>query len=526
MSAAKLGWEPWLGATIPQLHTMMASGALTSRELTQGYLQRIAALNPVLRAVIETNPNALQVANQRDAERKQNRGIRGPLHGIPVLLKDNIGSADNMQTTAGSLALVGSSNPGDAPLVARLRGAGAVILGKANLGEWANFRGFSQFGEYGWTARAGETQNPYVLDYSPFGSSSGSGSAVAADLCAVAVGTETDGSITSPANATLTVGLKPTVGLVSQSGIIPISHEQDTAGPMGRSVTDVAVLLGAMQTPFGAVAGQQLPLNYTQFLVRGSLKGKRIGMDTRFFDYSYFGFPGDEDSVPLVLDALAVMQSLGATIVPTDTGDIFDVVEDEFFALLCEFKDDIAAYLATRSHNGMETLSDLIAFNQSHCSQELVTFGQEIFELADETQGVAEPGYAAARANIRTMARTRIDNALAAGKLNAIVAPDLTNTTGPAIAGYPNLALPVGQRSDGRPAGLLMYGGFLSEPTLLACGYDLEQAMNVRTEPQMLGTPRVFPNAGLCEALPAPHTFKGKAGLPHGKLFIPKGRKR
>jgi amidase len=522
--AAPLAAEPWLEATIPQLHSLMGSGALTSRELTQGYLQRIAALNPVLRAVIETNPNALQVANQRDAERKQNRGLRGPLHGIPVLIKDNIGTADNMLTTAGSLALVGARNPGDARLIARVREAGAVILGKANLGEWANFRGFSPFGEYGWTARGGETQNPYVLDYSPFGSSSGSGAAVAANLCAVAIGTETDGSITSPANATLTCGLKPTLGLVSQNGIVPICQEQDTAGPMTRTITDLAVLLGVMRTPFGAVAGEPLPVNYTQFLQRGALNGKRIGVDTRFFDYSYFGFPGDEDSVPLVEHALDVMQSLGATIVPTDTGDIFNVVADEFFCLICEFKDDIAAYLATRSKTDMQTLSDLIAFNLSRCSQELVTFGQEIFELADSTLGRAEPGYAAARANIRALAKAGIDNAIASGHLDAIVAPHLTNTTGPAVAGYPNLALPVGQRSDGRPAGLLMYGVFLSEPTLIACAYDLEQEMHVRTQPEFLGSPRVFDNAGLCQALPAPHTFKGKKELPHGKLFVPKGK--
>jgi len=523
--AAPPAGQPWLEKTIPQLQAMMASGALTSKELTQGYLDRIAALNPVLRAVIETNPNAIQVANQRDAERKQNRGLRGPLHGIPVLLKDNIGTGDNMETTAGSLALLGARNPGDAPLVARLRAAGAVILGKANLAEWANFRGFSPFGEYGWTPRGGETQNPYVLSYSPFGSSSGSGAAVAANLCAAAVGTETDGSITTPSNANLVVGLKPTVGLVSQDGIVPISHEQDTAGPMCRTVTDVAVMLGIMQTPFGAVVGQPLPSSYTPFLVRGALNGKRIGVDTRFFDYPYFGFPGDDDSMPLVNQALAVMQSLGATIVPTDTGDIFDIVNDEFFCLLCEFKDDIAAYLATRSHTGMRTLSDLIAFNQSHCSQELATFGQEIFEIADSTAGRAEPGYAAARANIRALSRAGIDNAMAAGNLDAIVAPHVTNTAGPAVAGYPNLALPVGQRPDGRPAGLLMYGGFLSEPMLLGCAFDLEQELNVRTQPQMLGTPRVFPDAGLCQAPPAPHTFNGKTGLPHGKLFVPRGWK-
>ena len=522
--AAKGGGVSWLEATVPQLQAMMATGKLSSRELTQAYLARIASLNPLLHAVIETNPQAVAIASQLDNERRAGR-VRGPLHGIPVLLKDNIATADNMQTTAGSLALLNSRLPGDAPLVARLRQAGAVILGKANLGEWANFRGFNPPGSYGWTARGGETHNPYVLGYTAMGSSSGSGVAVAANLCSVAVGTETDGSITAPANGNLIVGLKPTVGLIPQDGIIPISHEQDTAGPMGRSVTDVATLLGVMQTPFGAVAGNPLPADYAQFLQRGALAGKRIGVDRRFFDYSYFGYPGDDDTVPLVEDALDVMQDLGATLVDVDTGDIFAYYDAEFFALLCEFKVHIAEYLGTLAHTSMRTLSDLIAFNLSHCTQELRTFGQEIFEMADSTAGLDEPGSADARNMARTLAQSGIDNALAAGTVDAIVAPHLTNTTAPAVSGYPNLALPVGVRADGRPAGLLMYGGFLSEPSLIGFAYDLEQEMNARSQPTMLGEISDPPNAGLCEALPAPHTFKGKAGLPHGKLFVPRGKR-
>jgi amidase len=520
-AAARPGDPIWIEKTIPELQALMGSGALTSRELTRGYLQRIAQFNPLLRAVIETNPNAEALSAQCDNERRQGRGLRGPLHGIPVLVKDNIATDDQMQTTAGSLALVNSKVPDDAVVCQRLRSAGAVILGKANLGEWANFRGFTPFGFYGWSARGGATHNPYLLDHTAFGSSSGSAVGVVANLCAAAVGTETDGSIIGPSNSNLAVGLKPTLGLISQQGIIPISRNQDTAGPMGRTVTDVAVMLGVLQSPFGPAAGQPLPAGYTQFLQRGALNGARIGVDQRFFDdYAAYGWPGDEDTLPYVQQALDAMESLGATLVPTDTGDIYAYSGDEFMALLCEFKAHLPDYLATLTHTSMRTLADLIAFNVAHCPAELAYFGQELFELSDSTAGLAEPGYQAARDNALFLARSGIDNALVAGNLDAIVAPHLTNSTGPAVAGYPSLALPVGITPAGKPAGMLMYSTFLEEPALIGFAYDLEQALNVRRQPQFLGTVNDPPNAGLCAALPAPHVFKGKAHLPHGRLFL------
>jgi len=510
---------PFVEATIMQLQAAMVGGQLSARELVQGYLNRIQQLNPTLHAVIETNPNAIAIAVGLDNERKKGH-VRGPLHGIPLLVKDNIATLDNMQTTAGSLALYGSNVPADAPLIQRLRAAGAIILGKSNLGEWANFRGFSPFPlALGWSARGGDTKNAYDLSYTSWGSSSGSAAAAAASLCAAAVGTETDGSITGPSAVENLFGLKPTLGLISQDGIVPISHQQDTAGPMARSVTDVAILLGIMQTPFGAVKGQPLPSDYTQFLQRGSLQGKRIGRDVRFFDYSYFGsgIPGDDETVAFAENALDVMASLGATIVDTDTGDVFAYTNDEFTALLFEFKVQIADYLRTLSHTNLRTLADLIAFDNAHCIQELVYYGQEIFELAEQTSGdLTDPDYTAARTHATDTAQAGIDDAMAADDLDAIVAPHLTNTTGPAVAGYPNFSMPVGIRSNGRPAGMFMYGSFLQEPQLLAMAYDLEQALHARHQPQLLGSIIPIPNAGLCNQ---PHQSQGKAHLPHGRIF-------
>src|ERR687888_2457267 len=322
--------------TIPQLQTAMAAGQITARELVLGYVKRIQQLNPTLHAVIEINPNAVSIAAGLDNERRAGH-VRGPIHGIPLLVKDNIATLDNLQTTAGSLALYGSQVPADAPLIQNLRAAGAIILGKANLGEWANFRD-DEAETYplavGWSARGGNTINAYDLSYTSWGSSSGSANGAAANLCAAAIGTETDGSITGPSAVESIVGLKPTLGLVSQDGIIPISHQQDTAGPMGRSVTDVAILLGALQSPFGRVLGQPLPDDYTRFLRRGALQGARIGRDVRYFDYSYYGsgIPGDQSTVGFAEHALDVMRSLGATIVDVDTGDVFAYTNDEFTA--------------------------------------------------------------------------------------------------------------------------------------------------------------------------------------------------
>ena len=532
-ASAAAGFQ-FVEATIPELQNAMASGQLTSAHLVRGYLERIQSLNPLLHSVIQTNPVAVCIAQELDQER-HNGHIRGPLHGIPVLVKDNIatepevcnGNEQMMQTTAGSLALVGSVVPSDAFIIRRLRTAGAVILGKANLGEWANFRGFDNVYPLavGWSARGGDTINPYNLSYTSWGSSSGSANGVAANLCSVAVGTETDGSITGPSAVECIVGLKPTLGLVSQQGIIPISHQQDTAGPMGRSVTDVAILLNALQSPFGRVIGQPLPDDYTRFLRRGALQGARIGRDVRYFDYSYYGsgIPGDFSTVGFAEHALEVMKDLGATIVDCDTGDVFEYTDDEFTALLYEFKVQIAQYLATLTNTNMRTLADLIRFNQVHCKRELVYYGQEIFELAEQTIGYpTNPMYVHARNRAQYLARRGIDNALATRNLDAIVAPHLTNSTGPAVAGYPNLSLPVGIRPpSGRPAGMLMYSTFLREPKLIGLAYDLEQRMKVRRQPQFLDSVTPVPNAHLCDHRAEPgRVFPGTAKMPpHNRIF-------
>src|SRR5881398_743703 len=511
---------PFVEARIPQLQAAMTNGQLTSRDLVLGYLRRIQSLNPTLHAVIETNPNAVSIAASLDNERKAGH-VRGPLHGIPILVKDNIATADRMQTTAGSLAIYGSRVPADAVVIQRLRAAGAIILGKTNLGEWANFRD-DEAETYplavGWSARGGSTINAYDLSYTSWGSSSGSANGAAANLCAAAIGTETDGSITGPSAVENIVGLKPTLGLVSQDGIIPIAHEQDTAGPMARSVTDIAILLGVLQSPFGEVIGHDLPSDYTQFLDPNALDGAVIGRDVRFFDYSYYGsgIPGDELTVAFAENALSVMESLGATVVDVDTGDVFAYNGDEFTALLYEFRAQIADYLATLTHTDMRTLADLIAFNQAHCPQELVYYDQDVFLLSEQFVGYPnDPNYIKARNHATSAARAGIDGAIARDHLDAIVAPHLTNSTGPAVAGYPNFSMPVGIRSSGRPAGMLMYSTAFREAQLIAMAYDLEQALNARQQPQLLGAIQPIPNGGFCTG----HQPQGKAHLPHGRFF-------
>src|SRR5213596_1794810 len=410
----------FIEATIPQLQAAMASGALTSAGLTMGYINRIQSLNPTLHAVIELNPNAVAIATALDNERRAGN-VSGPLHGIPLLVKDNIATKDNMQTTAGSLAIYGSQVPADAPLIQKLRAAGAIILGKANLGEWANFRD-DEAETYplavGWSARGGSTNNAYDLSYTSWGSSSGSGNGAAANLCAAAIGTETDGSITGPSAVENIFGLKPTLGLISQDGIVPISHQQDSAGPMARSVTDVAILLGVLQSPFGEVLGHQLPSDYTQFLDPNALDGAVIGRDVRFFDYSYYGsgIPGDELTVAFAENALSVMESLGATVVDVDTGDVFDYFGDEGTALLYEFRAQIADYLATLTHTDMHTLADLIKFNDAHCVQEMPYYDQDVFLLAEQFPGYPDdPAYIAARTHARTAARSALDSVFNSG---------------------------------------------------------------------------------------------------------------
>ena len=454
VAAAERNDPIWIEKSIPDLQRLMASGALTSRELTLGYLQRIGQYNPLVHAVIETNPMAVAIAAKLDNERRQGRPLRGPLHGIPVLVKDNIATDDNMETTAGSLALVHSKVREDAVVTDRLRAAGAVILGKANLGEWANFRGFNPLGFYGWSARGGPTRNPYLLDYIAMGSSSGSAVSVVTNMCAASVGTETDGSIVNPSNAYMAVGLKPTLGLISQSGIIPISHNQDTAGPIGRTVTDIAVMLGVLQSPFGAVEGQPLPPDYTQFLKRGALKGARIGVDQRYFDqYDFYGFPGDGDTLPYVQQALDAMVAAGS-----------DACADGYRGLRCVLRRRVHGSpvrvqgshrrvpRGTRGTPKCARWPISSQFNLAHCQAEMPFYGQELFELAEATSGdLTDPAYLAARSAANNAARSGIDNALAANDLDAIVAPHMANASTAAVAGYPNLALPVGITPAGKP---------------------------------------------------------------------------
>lgn len=505
---------PWFDATIPALQRMMAAGALTSRELTQGYLARIQDLNPILHAVIETNPQAVSIATRLDAERRAGR-VRGPLHGIPVLVKDNIATGDTMQTTAGSLALVNCRVAADAPLVAQLRAAGAVVLGKANLSEWANWRGWDSYN--GWSARGGFTRNPYVLSADPLGSSSGSAVGVVANLCAAAVGSETDGSINAPSSANSAFGLKPTLPLVSGRGIIPIARAQDTAGPIARSVTDAAILLGALRQGGG---------DYTAALDRGGLRGRRIGIDRKLFtpDWWWWLGPTQPDFGPLMTNALDAMEALGAVLVDVELN--FDWMgafpgatgwaegwPAEFIVLACEFRTQIAEYLATLQHCEAKTLSDLIAFNTSHCWQEMKYFGQGIFEFSEATQGTADPNYLPALEFDTTSSRAAIDDTLAAAGVEALISPTMSWLYSvAAVAGYPSFSLPVGYLPDagGAPTGFCMIGGAFQEEKLLSFAYDLEQELGAQRPPQYLGTAPTEPVADYCTGKPKMHGGTGK----------------
>jgi amidase len=490
-----------LEATVLELQRAMGRGRFSSVELTDWYLARIADLNPELGAVIETNPDALWIARKRDGERSHGR-VRGPLHGIPVLIKDNIATADSMETTAGSLALVGSQVPRDAVIIDRLRKAGAIILGKANLSEWANFRGGPSIS--GWSARGGFTRSPYDLAFDPTGSSSGSAVAAAANLTSLAVGTETDGSITAPAAEAAVVGMKPTLGLISQKGIIPIASSQDTAGPMARTVTDAALLLNVLRSPFGEVRGHRLPRDYTACLNPKALKGARLAYDHRYVEGD-FG-PLDDELLAVVDKALDEMRKAGAVIddvtttdptVPTADGRVpFD---DEFTVLLFEFKVQIAQYLARLKHTTMRTLADLIAFNLAHCDEEMRYFGQEVFELAEATNGdLTDPEYLAAWRTNRGFGRTVIDSLLAQG-YQAVITPSFSfGTSNPAVAGYPSISVPVGFTAASRPVGIWLAAGFLQEPTLLGLAYATEQLLQGRRPPELLGAPPVYPDAGIC----------------------------
>jgi amidase len=523
-AATAHGQPPWIEATFRDLQRLMASRELSSRQLTRAYLNRIERLNPLLHAVIETNPEALSIAERRDAERKEGH-VRSRLHGIPILLKDNIATHDHMGTTAGSLALVGARVAEDSAVAHRLRRAGAVILGKANLSEWANFRGFppqdfpfeTNFLN-GWSARGGFTLDPYILSFDPCGSSSGSAVGPAANLAAAAIGTETDGSIVCPAGNNLIVGLKPTVGLIPTRGIIPIAHSQDSAGPMTRTVEDTAILLNVLGNAI--VDGHRTPGHYRQFLRKDALQGARIGIERRLFEPPLFAPPPD---LGVIEEAIVAMRDAGATIIdPVDTGDPFGWFDAEFTVLLFEFKHDIEEYLQGLRHTSMRTLGDLIQFNIDHCNREMKYFGQEIFELAEATGGnLSDPVYLDARQTALRLARDEgIDRVMRKHNLDAVLSPSYgAGASAPAVAGYPVISVPVGFDKDGKPAGVWLYAGFLQEPQLLAIAYAIEQLLQPRSTPRFRGEPPPPPpNAGICAA-PMLASTTGQTDVGSGRLM-------
>ncbi len=505
--------------SVRELQDGMKSGKFTARSLAEMYLARIQKLDrphqvrasagspgsaetsPGVNSVIEINPDAIRIAEEMDRERRE-RGSRGPMHGIPVLIKDNIGTSDRMMTTAGSLALVGSKPPRDSFVVTRLREAGAVILGKTNLSEWANIR--SEHSTSGWSGRGGLTRNPYALDRNACGSSSGSGAGASANFCALAVGTETDGSVVCPSSINGLVGVKPTVGLVSRTGIIPISHSQDTAGPMARSVSDAAILLGAMAgiDPDDKVTAEsqgKAQADYTRFLDPNGLKGARLGVARKFFGFN-------EAVDKLMEEALAEMKRQGAVLVdPADIPSMDKFGKTEFTVLLYELKADLNAYLAALGPEApVHTLADIIEFNKKNSDREMPYFGQDTFEKAQEKGPLTEKEYLDALENDNKQARQEgIDAVMDKFQLDALVAPtagpafmtDLINgdhdtggsSSPAAVAGYPDVTVPAGF-VFGLPVGISFFGRAYSEPKLLKIAYAFEQATKARRPPKFLQT--------------------------------------
>ena len=486
-------------ATVAGLQAAMASGQTTARKITEGYLARIAEIDKKLNAIIELNPDALAIAARCDEERKSGKRV-GSLHGIPVLLKDNIETADKMKTTAGSLALVNAPTPKqDAFIVKQLRDAGAVILGKTNLSEWANFRSLKS--SSGWSGRGGQTHNPYILDRNPCGSSSGSGSAIAANLAAIAVGTETDGSIICPSATCGLVGIKPTLGLVSRSGIIPIAHSQDTAGSMTRTVADAAAMLNVL---VGADPNDEITTarrkweraDYTASLKKDGLRGMRIGVGRQ-----YFGKNSKVDK--LIEPMLQMLKDGGATLTDVTFPKLQDFGDAEYEVLLYEFKADLNKYLIGRG-GANKSLKDLIAFNEKNADREMQYFGQEIFLQAEEKGDLNDRAYKIALLQSKLMTQEQgIDAVMDKDKLDAIVAPSggvawMTDLVGgdcgvfessslAAVAGYPNITVPAGF-VQGLPVGISFFGKAFTEHKLIMAAYAFEQATKARKPPKFFTT--------------------------------------
>lgn len=478
----------------------LASGRFTSADLVSTYSTRIAEIDKKIHSIIEVNPDAPAIAAQLDAERKAGK-VRGPLHGIPVVIKDNIDTADKMKTTAGSLAMLNAPTPKqDAFIVKKLREAGAVILAKTNLSEWANFR--SGQSSSGWSGRGGQCRNPYILDRSPCGSSSGTGAAIAASLAAIGIGTETDGSIVCPSSINGIVGIKPTLGLVSRSGIIPIAHSQDTAGPMCRTVADAAAVLSAIvgtdQTDAITSQASKGVADYTEFLKKDGLNGKKIGVLRQ-----YFGTNVRLDT--LMESQLQALTEGGATVVDVAIPNFGKFGDAEFEVLLYEFKADLNKYLARRG-GPMKSLSDLIKFNEANADKEMRYFGQDIFEKAEEKGDLETRAYRLALLQSKVLTQDQgIDLAMDKDKLDAVVAPsnspswliDLVSgdsptqyvgsSSYPAVSGYPNITVPAGFIAD-LPIGISFMGKAFSEPTLIEIAYSYEQMTNARRKPGFLET--------------------------------------
>ncbi|HEV2804689.1 MAG TPA: amidase [Chthoniobacterales bacterium] len=490
--------------TIAELQEAMRTGKHTARSITESYLARIQDVDkqgPALNSVIELNPDALAMAENLDNERKAGR-VRGPLHGIPILIKDNIDTGDRMLTTAGSLALIGQPAPRDAYIIEKLRESGAVVLGKTNLSEWANIR--STNSTSGWSGRGGLTRNPFALDRNPSGSSAGSGAAASANLCAAAIGTETDGSIISPAAACGLVGIKPTVGLLSRSGIIPISHSQDTPGPMARTVADAAVLLGALigidpRDPVTNGSRGKDVADYTRFFNPDALRGARIGVARNYFGYS-------EAVDKMMAAAIDAMKQAGAIVIdPADVPTASQLGPAEKIVLLFELKDGLNRYLAERAmKDGPRTLAEVIRFNEANRATEMPYFGQDRFVDAETKGPLTTKVYLEALAKNHKLARAQgIDAVTKKWKLDAFIAPsrtpawltDLVNGDSsshscsglPAVAGYPHITLPMGY-VHGLPVGISFFGPAWSEAKLISLAYAFEQLTKFRRAPKFLRT--------------------------------------